>query len=99
MSAPPPDTSPRLSPLSPEIAQLTAVHQLFERQTQLTPQGLAIEAGKARLSYDQLNRRANQLGRYLQSRGVGPGLRVAICLERSNVMAVAALAVLKTGAA
>jgi amino acid adenylation domain-containing protein len=51
------------------------------------------------LSYGELNRRANQLGRYLRKLGVGPEVRVGICLERSLEMVVAVLGVLKAGGA
>ena len=51
------------------------------------------------LTYRELDRRANQLARYLAGLGVRADDRVAICLERSVAMAVAVLAVLKAGAA
>ena len=51
------------------------------------------------LSYRELNRRANQLARYLQRLGVGPEVVVGLCLERSVEMVVGALGVLKAGGA
>ena len=55
--------------------------------------------GEEKLSYEELNRRANELGHYLRRQGVGPEVRVAVCLERSVEMVVALLAVLKAGGA
>src|SRR6185369_15824472 len=48
-------------------------------------------------TYEELNRRANQVARYLQKRGVGPGTLVGICVERSLEMMVGLLGVLKAG--
>ncbi len=55
--------------------------------------------GGERLSYAELDSRANRLARYLRRRGVGPDTRVGLCLERSLAMTVALLGVLKAGAA
>ena len=52
-----------------------------------------------RLTYRQLNQRANQLARYLQKLGVGPDALVAICVERSLEMVVGLLGILKAGGA
>ena len=49
------------------------------------------------MSYRELNRRANQLGHYLQGLGVGPEVMVGVCLERSMEMVVALMGVLKAG--
>ncbi|MEZ4726488.1 MAG: condensation domain-containing protein [Caldilineaceae bacterium] len=51
------------------------------------------------LTYDELNRRANQLAHYLRARGIGPEVLVGICLPRSPEVVVAILAVLKAGGA
>ena len=51
------------------------------------------------LTYDELNRRANQLARYLRELGIGPDEPVGICLERSVDMVIALLAILKAGGA
>ena len=59
--------------------------------------GWGVRAGS--LTYDEFNRRANQLAHYLQKRGVGPEMLVAICMERSLEMIIALFAILKAGAA
>ena len=75
------------------------VHQLFEHQVARTPQAIAVTFGDAELTYDELNRRANQLAHYLRACGVKPGVLVGICIERSVEMIVAVWAVLKAGGA
>ncbi len=75
------------------------VHQLFEIQAAQRPDAIAVEAGRERLTYRELNRRANQLARFLRRRGVDRDARVAVALERSPDLVVALLGVLKAGAA
>jgi amino acid adenylation domain-containing protein len=75
------------------------VHQLFEIQAAQQPEATAVEDGDGRLTYGELNSRANQLARHLRERGVGPEVRVAVALERSADLVVALLAVLKAGGA
>jgi amino acid adenylation domain-containing protein/FkbM family methyltransferase len=76
-----------------------AVHVLFERHVALTPEAVAARFGDARLTYGELNARANRLARLLRRRGVGSEDRVAVCVERSFDMLVALAAILKAGAA
>jgi amino acid adenylation domain-containing protein len=75
------------------------IHELFEAQVQRTPEATALTHAGAHLSYRELEHRANQLGRYLQSLGVGPEVRVGICMERSLEMVVGLLGILKAGGA
>lgn len=75
------------------------LHQLFEAQAKRTPGAVAVECGTARLTYRELNQRANRLGHYLRSLGVVSGSLVAICVERSVEMVVGLLGILKAGAA
>ncbi|MFC6338631.1 amino acid adenylation domain-containing protein, partial [Pseudomonas karstica] len=73
------------------------VHGLFEAQVARTPEALAVLHGAQRLSYRELNAKANQLAHYLRGQGVQPDSRVAICVERSLDMVVGLLAILKAG--
>ena len=75
------------------------IHELFEQQAEKTPDVLAIIAPADQMTYRDLNRRANQLARYLQRHGTGVESRVAILMERSLDMFVAVMAVVKAGAA
>ncbi|MFM6247653.1 MAG: non-ribosomal peptide synthetase [Dolichospermum sp.] len=75
------------------------VHHWFEEQAQKTPHTVAVVFGYEKLTYQQLNQRANQLAHYLQRLGVKPETLVGIFIERSLEMVVALLAVLKAGAA
>ena len=75
------------------------IHQLFEEQVQRTPDAIAVEDGSQQLTYNQLNRCANQIAHYLQTLGVGPEVLVGICIDRSPLMVVGLLAILKAGGA
>jgi amino acid adenylation domain-containing protein len=75
------------------------VADLFEAQAARTPDADAVFAAGERLTYGQLDGRANKLARHLQARGVGPETLVAICLERSTDLIAAVLGVLKAGGA
>ncbi|NTX41718.1 amino acid adenylation domain-containing protein, partial [Myxococcus sp. CA033] len=82
-----------------ELPWSGAFHERFEAQAALTPNALAVLDDSASLSFLQLNHRSNQLAHLLRARGVGPEVRVALCLERSVDSLVALLAILKAGAA
>ncbi len=75
------------------------VHQLFEAQAERTPDAVAVMFETARLTYGELNHRANQLAHRLRALGVGPEAPVAICLNRSPEMIVGLLGILKAGGA
>src|SRR5256886_1490818 len=75
------------------------VHELIEAQVRATPENVAVSFENDYLTYQQLDRRANQLAHYLRSMGIGPGTCVAVFLERGLAMVVALLASLKSGAA
>ncbi|HTI21578.1 MAG TPA: amino acid adenylation domain-containing protein, partial [Kutzneria sp.] len=72
---------------------------LFERQTDRTPDAVAVLCEDRELTYRELNERANRLARRLIADGAGPERLVAISMPRSEQMIVAVLAVLKSGAA
>ncbi len=75
------------------------LHELFEEQVQKTAEATALVYENQRLSYRELNRRANQLAHHLRELGVGPETLVGLCIERSPAMIVGLLAILKTGGA
>ncbi|WP_038755108.1 non-ribosomal peptide synthetase, partial [Burkholderia pseudomallei] len=75
------------------------IHQLFEAQVDRKPGAIALTFDGQRLSYAELNARANRLAHYLQARGVGPDRLVALCAERGIEMVVGLLAILKAGGA
>lgn len=75
------------------------VHHLFEEQVAATPQATAVVSGECELTYAVLNSRANQLAHLLRKRGVSPGSRVGLCLERSAEAIVGMLGILKAGGA
>jgi len=74
-------------------------HRLFEAQAARTPDNIAVAWQDERLTYRELNRRANQLANYLRKLGVGHETLVAICMERSLEMIVSVWGVLKAGGA
>ncbi len=74
-------------------------HELFEAQAAQHPQAPAVIFADQQLTYQQLNRRSNQLARHLRKLGVGPETLVAIVTHRSPEMIVAILGVMKAGGA
>ena len=72
---------------------------LFERQVSATPDRIAVICGEIRLTYGELNGRAELLAEYLRESGARPGSLVGICMGRSVDMLAALLAVWKAGAA
>jgi amino acid adenylation domain-containing protein len=75
------------------------VHEAFQEQARRTPDRIAVTFGGARLSYAELNRRANALAHRLVEAGVAPQSTVGVLMRRGVDLIVAALAVLKCGAA
>ncbi len=75
------------------------VHQLFETRVEKTPHHIAVTFDGIELTYQELNRRANQLAHYLRRQGVGPDTLVGICVDRSLEMVVGLLGILKAGGA
>ncbi len=82
-----------------EYARDAVMHQLFEAQVVATPDAEALIVGEERLTYAELNRRANQLAHYLRSQGIGPEVLVAVLMERTTEMIVAMMGILKAGGA
>src|SRR5271166_5486518 len=75
------------------------IHQLFEEQAEETPDAVAVVFGEERLTYHELNERANRLAHHLRKLGVGPEMLAGICVERSLEMIVGLLGILKAGGA
>ncbi|WP_437982702.1 amino acid adenylation domain-containing protein [Sorangium sp. So ce117] len=75
------------------------VHRMFEEHAASAPEATAVVHEERQITYGELDRRANQLARLLRRRGVGPEVRVGICLPRSIGMIAAVLGVLKAGGA
>ena len=74
-------------------------HSLFEQQAASAPESTAVICEENRLSYAELNARANQLAHYLREFGVGPETPVVLNLERSVETITGILAILKAGGA
>nr|WP_054062861.1 non-ribosomal peptide synthetase [Pseudomonas fuscovaginae] len=75
------------------------LHQLIEDQAERRPDAVAVVCAGERLTYAELNARANRWAHRLIARGVGADVRVGVAAERSLEMIVALLAVLKAGGA
>jgi amino acid adenylation domain-containing protein len=75
-----------------------SIEQVIGRHATSSPDAVAVVCAGVRLSYRQLNGRANRLARYLRELGAGPETAVGVCMERSLDQVVALLAVLKAGA-
>ena len=76
-----------------------SINQVFERQVVKTPGAIALSFANERLTYHELNQRANQLAHHLRGIGVGVETLVGICMERSVEMIVGLLGILKAGGA
>ena len=82
-----------------ETQSLAIIQTLFEQQVEKNPNAIAVVFAKQSLSYGELNSKANQLARYLQSQGVKADTLVGVCLERSLEMMITLLAIIKAGGA
>lgn len=82
-----------------DYPEQSCIHQLFAAQVESEPDSVAVIFAEEQITYRELNARANQLARHLQTLGVGPDVLVGICIERSLEMIVALLAILKAGGA
>ena len=76
------------------------INELFEEQVKKTPENIAVIYENTSLKYKELNERANQLAYHIrQNYDIKPDTFVALCLDRSEHMLIAILAVLKAGGA
>jgi len=79
--------------------QNQCIHQLFEQQVEHTPDAIALIFGNQKLTYRELNERANKVAHYLKTLGIKPDVLVGICMERSLEMVIGILAIIKSGGA
>lgn len=84
---------------STEFPEPGLLPDLIQRQVERTPEAVAVTFEGQRLTYDELNSRANQLAHYLRGLGVGPEKLVGVCLERGLDMIVGVIGTLKAGGA
>ncbi len=82
-----------------EHTPVQCIHQMFEAQVESTPDAVAVTLADERITYRELNRRANQLAHYLRRKGVGPEVLVGLLMERSLEMVIGMLGILKAGGA
>ncbi|HVG17441.1 MAG TPA: amino acid adenylation domain-containing protein, partial [Blastocatellia bacterium] len=80
-----------------DYPETETAHGLFEKQVEQSPDAIAIISNGERMSYRELNIRANRLAHFIAGR-TGPGPLIGICLERSPEMIIGLLAILKSGA-
>ena len=87
-----------LNPSPRTYADSALIHQQVELQAAAQPEAIALRFDQQRLSYRQLNERANQVAHRLLAQGIRPDDRVAICVERGPEMIIGLLGILKAGA-
>ncbi|GAA3495614.1 hypothetical protein GCM10019016_027140 [Streptomyces prasinosporus] len=91
-----------LAVLLPEVhtfdAPTRCVHRLVEERAAATPDAVAVVCGAERLTYAELNTRANRLAHHLRALGAGPGRLVGVSLDRGPLLVPTLLGVLKSGA-
>jgi amino acid adenylation domain-containing protein len=84
--------------ITPATSAAQTIHALFEESVDRAPDALAIRTDDVRLTYRQLDQRANQLARWLCKRGVRTGTAVGLCVGRSPEMLIGLFGILKAGA-
>ena len=77
----------------------SCLHELVAAQVTADPDAIAVDCAGNRLTYVELDRRANQIAHALQAAGAGTGGLVGICLDRTPDMVAGMLGILKSGAA
>jgi len=82
-----------------EFPATKCLHHLFEEQVKRHPDNVALVFENKQLTYQEFNTRANQLAHYLKKMGVGPEVRVGLCVDRSPEMLIGMFGILKAGGA
>src|SRR5690606_9093 len=80
-----------------DYAKGKCIHELFETQVKATPNNIAVVYDDQKLTYEQLNQKANQLAHYLISLGVGSDLPVALSFENPLQMVIGFFGIVKAG--
>ena len=80
-----------------EFPEDQCIFQLFEEQVVKTPDAIAIYDEKRKVTYSELNKKANKLARHLHASGAVEGSLVGVCIERGTDLLVALLAIQKAG--
>jgi len=83
----------------PQPSRGLCVHEMFELQASRTPGATAVNCGEQKLSYSELDQRANHIAEHLRANGIGPEVPVVLYFERCVDMVVAIIGVLKAGGA
>ena len=86
-------------PEPPEIPPAACLHDLVAAQIERAPEAVALVAGPERLTYRELGVRARGLARRLAALGVGPEVRVGVCLSRTPALVTTLLGILEAGGA
>ncbi|RKG88948.1 non-ribosomal peptide synthetase, partial [Corallococcus sp. CA053C] len=87
------------NPRTPATERESSIAALVEAQVQRIPDAVAVITPERRLTYREVDARANQLAHRLRGLGVGPEVRVGLCVERTEDLVIGALGILKAGGA
>ena len=82
-----------------DYPKVCTIVELFEKQVEMTPNDLALVAGLVRLTYSELNTKANMLARKIRKMGIKPNEIVGLLMDRSVEVIIGMLATLKAGGA
>jgi amino acid adenylation domain-containing protein len=82
-----------------DLPQEICLHRAFEARVTMAPDAIAVVHGERRWTYRQVNTTANRIAHHLRGLGVGPDVRVGLCLDRSPELLVSVLGILKAGGA
>ena len=82
----------------PEYPLTRGPNEFIEDQVERAPEAPALSVGTDRISYRELNSRANRLAHFLRGQGAGSGTLVGVYLDRSFDSVISLLALLKCGA-
>ncbi|HYH44214.1 MAG TPA: amino acid adenylation domain-containing protein, partial [Thermoanaerobaculia bacterium] len=93
------DTAPAPDGAAEDPENGVGLHHLFEARAAGRPGAVALLAGEQEMTYGELDARAGELAAALRALGVGPEVRVGVCLDRSFELIVALLAIWKAGGA